>query len=106
MRSSVHCGGSRLSFFTDSVLHGHMGCILSRVAGCKEWSRAAAGSPWVTARAACSGSRLGSVRMAVVVLRRRSELRTTERNDKHRLQWETCGMMTIKLCMGAVRIRI
>lgn len=62
-----------------------MGCVLSRVAGCKDWSRTAAGLPWVTARAACSGSTLGSVRMAVVVLRRRSELRTTEGNDRHRL---------------------
>jgi len=47
------------------------------VAGCKEWSRAAAGLPRVTARVACSGTRLGSVKMSVVVLRIRSELRTT-----------------------------
>lgn len=57
---------------------GHMGCVLSS----EEWSVGAAGPPWVTARVACSGSRLGSVRMAVVVLRRRSELRTTEGENK------------------------
>lgn len=69
---------------TESALQGHR-CVFSRLVGCKDWSRTAAGLPWVTARVACSGSTLGSVRMAVVVLRRRSELRTTEGNDRHRL---------------------
>lgn len=58
-----------------------MGCVLSRVAARKEWWATAAGLPWVTARVACSGSRVGSVRMAVVVLRIRSELRTTDRGQ-------------------------
>lgn len=79
--SPVHCGLFMFRF-SLTALHGHMGCMLSRVAGCKEWSRVAATSPWVTARVACSGSRLGSDRMAVVVLRRRSELKTTEGKDK------------------------
>lgn len=74
-----------LSFNWLSLVHrGGFQCplILPWVVGCKEWSRAAEGSPWVTARVACSGSRLGSVRMAVVVLRRRSDLRTTRKNEK------------------------
>lgn len=55
-----------------------------RGTGCNEWSMAAEESSCVTARAACSGSRLGSVRMAVLVLRRRSELRTTEETGKEK----------------------
>lgn len=98
--SPAHCVGFQFSPI-ESVLQGHMGCISSRVTGCKELSRAAAaGSPWVTARVACSGSRLGSVRMAVVVLRRRSERRTTEWTKK----WQTevtddnINGMTVILC--------
>lgn len=62
----------------------HMGGILFHVVGCKELSGTgpAVVSSWVTARVACSGRSVGSVRMAVVVLRRRRELRTTE--DAHR----------------------
>lgn len=66
----------------------HMGGKLSWVGGSKEWSRVVGGSACVTATAACSGSRLGSVRMAVVVLRRRSELRTTDKKGgKNVLQY-------------------
>lgn len=64
----------------ESALLLYIGGKLSWVEGSKEWSRVAGGSACVTARAACSGSRLGSVRMAVVVLSSRSELRTTEEN--------------------------
>lgn len=64
---------------TESACDCHMVCTLSWVGDCKECSRTAEWSLWVTARVACSGSKLGSVRMAVVVLRRRSERRTTEK---------------------------
>lgn len=78
----------------ESALLLHMGGKLSWVGGSKEWSRVVRGSACVTARAACSGSRLGSVRMAVVVLRRRSELRTTEKIGKQTktkpTQWISC----------------
>lgn len=37
---------------------------------------------WVTARVACSGTRVGSDRMEVEVLRRRSELRTARRKNR------------------------
>lgn len=74
------------------------GVYYCRGAGCKEWSRAAAGSPWVTASVACSGSRLGSVRMAVVVLKRRSELRTTEEN--------TWGKYKNKLTILAIMLAV
>lgn len=76
------------------------GVYYCRGAGCKEWSRTAAGSPWVTASVACSGSRLGSVRMAVVVLKRRSELRTTEEN-----MWgKSKNKLTILAIMLAVSV--
>ena len=55
-----------------------MGCEPSLGRGCVEWSWAAARWRRVTAWVACSGTRLGSVRMDVDVLRSRSELRTTE----------------------------
>ena len=63
----------------------------------------AAGSPWVTASVACSGSRHGSVRMAVVVLKRRSELRTTEGTHKTIKKKENMGYSQCDRIMGNLR---